>query len=343
MSGLWIKPVWVFSLCALACAPMPEEDLSVSLFAPQARSARVKLSAALDLGGLKNESFASRIVIDEIVVNISSLRLLGNHPAIPRSGQRLIQEDYLLLTATDSEVALFPFDVQMRDEQLSVYARIDQSPTLDTASVVVKARLLADPAINFQHGLRLVSQTPTSPNPDGEPNHEGEDQSPNPDGEPNRDEHEESPNPDGEPNRDEGDGEGEDSENPDGTVQQGLHAATSGAALSTVAVPFILRGFDSVELVVRFDPYTEMDMTLTIPATRWISPAIIRQMEAALEQKQAGPKTQKNASLDTQAADKTLILDSKTQETKQSAETIANEDYRLVDDRAKDPRRLRSR
>ena len=122
-----------------------------------------------------------------------------------------------------------------------------------------------------------------------------------------------------------------------------MSAAPAGVA--PISVPFILRGHDQVEMVVSFDADSQMNVTLGIPATRWITPEVIKQMEAALIEKRAGPQPTSNRK---QKTEKTLVLDSSNQESGLSGQGNEDcvseylEDYRLIDDDAKDPKHLRS-
>ncbi len=327
-----------------------EHDLQVSLKAPVPREARVKLSAALDVSDIETKDFARRIVIDEIIVNIAALRLLGESPAIPLSGQALIEDDFVLSTSSDAQPGNFPFPASMLDDHLAVYARIDKSTTLDSSSVIVKARLFDSPTLGFQQRLISGENTSdsgqqTSPNPDGEPNRE---ESPNPDGEPNR---EESPNPDGEPNLDESpnpDGEpNDDDPEQEGSRQSGLRLAGDSHELqskSRRALSFELRGQDQVEMVVIFDAASRMNVTLSIPARRWITTTALAQLESALQSELSNEQTQERSSKD---GVEPFVLDLANRPGSFDGDSSASKpkvkDYRLVSDESKDPKKLRSR
>ena len=336
-------------LMAAGCVST-EDSLEVSITTPKTREARVRLSAALDVTGLDNSNFAGRIVIDEIIVNVASLRLLGENPAIPVSGQPLIENDFILSTSPDAPIADFPFPSSMLHEHLAVYARIDQSNSLDHSSVIVRARLFDGPTVGFEQQLTSAGGTNEenteegSPNPDGEPNRE---ESPNPDGEPNR---EESPNPDGEPNREESpnpDGE-PNNEDPDGegSRQSGLTVANAVSNDSQLrrALSFELHGSDQVEMVVVFDPSAQMNVTLSIPANRWLNADSLQKLEQALR---AIHSPQGRTAHSAENGSKPLVLDQTNEvsdlNTQRENLPAEKEDYRLVSDDSKDPKRLRSR
>ena len=326
-----------------------DEEFKVSITTPKAREARVRLSAALDLTGLDNSNFAGRIVIDEIIVNVASLRLLGENPAIPVAGQALIDQDFILSSSPNAPIADFPFPSSMLHEHLAVYARIDKSNSLGNSSVIVKARLFDGPTVGFEQHLTSggncdEEEECEAPNPDGEPNRQD---APNPDGEPNR---EDAPNPDGEPNR-------EDAPNPDGepnnddpegegTRRSGLSLANTFESGTSVRkeLSFELRGQDQVEMVVVFDPSSQMNVTLSIPAKRWLNAKSLQKLEKALTAIGASEKTS-GASSNTKQNPFVLDQSNEAKDLNRQQEALPSEkeDYRLVSDESKDPKKLRSR
>lgn len=269
---------------AAACGEAPT-DLGGRLEAPTPRQARVTLTPALDVAGLVDTDLARRIVIDEIIVNVSDLRLLGSHPAIPLGGHRLIAKNTVLSSA--DRATAFPFPSNMLDDDLAVYLRIDPSDDLGDSSVIVRARLFEHAPTGLMSSLTSDPEEDEdeSPNPDGEPNRAA---SPNPDGEPNRGA---SPNPDGEPNR-------PDSPNPDGepnvcdgTVadcveaqRRNLKALSDSGWTPQRSLSFELRGVDVADLVVGFDTDSRLDVLLGIPASRWFTRSVVNELETALDE-----------------------------------------------------------
>ncbi len=65
----------VLAVSALAACDSNGDKLTGSLAVPEAREARVTLTPALDVTGLVDSNLASRLVIEEITVNVSELRL----------------------------------------------------------------------------------------------------------------------------------------------------------------------------------------------------------------------------------------------------------------------------
>jgi len=347
----------VLAASALAACDSNGDKLTGSLAVPEAREARVTLTPALDVTGLVDSSLASRLVIEEITVNVSELRLLGANPQIPAAGY-VLQDSAEVLSTLDGH-AKYPFPSTWLDDDLAIYMHVDPSADLDGASVVVHARLYERPINAAHRSLRSTDDEDEAPNPDGEPaneeapNPDGEpanEEAPNPDGEPANEEapnpdgepaNEEAPNPDGEPANDcEEDGDMHDCIEAVGQTQQGLDTEPYQASRW---VPFELRGKDVVDLVVGFDKASRLDVLLGIPAERWFTPAVIDRLEGALsdvvaEQEEPGAAI---------PAPKTVVV---VREAPTSSlndgernETFRDEDgdYSLVDDDTVDPEDLR--
>ena len=351
---------------ALAC-DSSSRPLGGSLAVPEAREARVTLTPALDVTGIVDSNLAARLVIDEIVVNVSDLRLLGANPQIPAAGH-VLQDRAKRLSTLDGH-ARYPFPSNWLEDDLAIYMHVDPSPELDGASVVVRARLFERPVSAAHMGLR--SSDDEAPNPDGEPANEGDDdEAPNPDGEPaNEDGDDQAPNPDGEPasGGDEApnpDGEpavgGSEAPNPDGepanecdddshdcieAIGSTQKSLDGGQLRASRWVPFELRGEDIVELVVGFDRDSRLDVLLGIPAKRWFTQAVINQLESALH----------DVSLDEQvpgaeeAVRKPVIVDRESPTAslndgdREDRMREEQDSYSLVDDDAVDPEDLRRR
>ncbi len=384
MSSVLRTPRWALAAglaVVAACGGGADPSVRASLEAPTPRAARVALTPALDVSGLIDPALADRIVIEEIQVGLSDLRLLGSNPAIPSGGHPLVVGSRTL-SSVDEAANVFPFPASMLDDDLAVYARIDRAPMLGGASVVVRARLYDRPV--HAQAQRLTSDEapnpdgePAAPNPDGEPaapNPDGEPAAPNPDGEPaapNPDGEPAAPNPDGEPAAPNPDGEpaapnpdGEpaapnpDGEpaapNPDGEPARCVDAictlkrALSDAHGADRSVAFELRGEDVEDLVIGFDRDSHMNVLIGVPARRWFSADVIADLEHALSQ-QGTLELGAGAGSDHRQAkvivDRTRAaqLDSGRGE---GGSTMPGEDesYRLVDrDEGGDPRGLRRR
>ncbi len=321
MSSVLRTPRWALAAglaVVAACGGGADPSVRASLEAPTPRAARVALTPALDVSGLIDPALADRIVIEEIQVGLSDLRLLGSNPAIPSGGHPLVVGSRTL-SSVDEAANVFPFPASMLDDDLAVYARIDRAPMLGGASVVVRARLYDRPV--HAQAQRLTSDE--APNPDGEP------AAPNPDGEPA------APNPDGEPAR---------------CVDAicTLKRALSDAHGADRSVAFELRGEDVEALVIGFDRDSHMNVLIGVPARRWFSADVIADLEHALSQ-QGTLELGAGAGSDHRQAkvivDRTRAaqLDSGRGE---GGSTMPGEDesYRLVDrDEGGDPRGLRRR
>ena len=108
------------------------------------------------------------------------------------------------------------------------------------------------------------------------------------------------------------------------------------------ALPFELRGADVVDLLVDFEQTSRMNVVVGIPAARWFTNAVIRDLEAALiDLRGDAPLRQAetmNKPVIVELGTNSASLDSERRDT---VRRDAEESYRLVEDDAIDPRDLR--
>ncbi|MEE2901993.1 MAG: hypothetical protein VYC39_06660 [Myxococcota bacterium] len=276
-----------------SCYKDAPPEAQVKILAPQSSEAMVAVSAKVDWNETSNREFSRRVVVDEILINIAELKLLGDNLTMRVDGEPLINDGLIMSVSNNNPYTEFPFSEQFLSDYLSVYARIAPAEKLSNSSVVVRARLYESPENKFEQALSSsqdsddensaddeVTTTYETPNPDSEPNR---DETPNPDSEPNR---EETPNPDGEPNRDETpnpDGEPNNEDDEDPIRRSKL---TSGEASSRLAkdtfINFEIRGADVMEMVALFEPTERNKVILAIPAYKWLTEASVKRLEAAL-------------------------------------------------------------
>jgi hypothetical protein len=258
-------------LIALACGQSPNRTSYASLEAPNSREARIALIPALDTTQLTDPALETRLSLDEIEVNVGDLRLLGPDPRIPTGGLPLIQNPHLVSAGDGS--GRFPIPASLLHDSLAAYVRIDTTQQLNGASVVIHGRLFKA-AVHKRQALVSI-EDPSSPGPDGEPSMGTSGlASPGPDGEPSRPLNgggTQSPGPDGEPSR-----------CPEGYGQIRCTHNWLSSTPNNPAVEFELRGTDVAELLVDFGSTGQLDVTLGIPAARWLTPDVVSQLEIAL-------------------------------------------------------------
>src|SRR6185436_19375570 len=132
---------------AAACGGSGERELDATLNLPPTREAKIALRPALDVSHLYDPAIADRIVIDEIDLNVSDVRLLGADPRVPVGGLPLLPEATVLEAYDGSSPALelsFPEYLAGQDD-LAVYIHIDRSELLASASTVIRGRIYAKP------------------------------------------------------------------------------------------------------------------------------------------------------------------------------------------------------
>lgn len=266
----------------LACG-VEGSDLDAEIQTRSARSseALVGILPMLDFSEVAELEVASRVVVDEVVLHVTDLRLLGLDPRIPTGGLRLVEGSRTLRIDRETQDELgFAFPEQLRRDDLAVYLRIGPAPDLDGASVIVRGRFYADVAPD-ESGRRAHSLLVGPPSGEGAVDPDGEPASPtgkgavDPDGEPASPSGEGAVDPDGEPA----------SCAPD-QVCQGLSAADLAPFIS-----FELRGGDSVELQSRLDDGAALNVVLGIPADRWFTSESVAAMDGAFAPETAAAET----------------------------------------------------
>src|SRR5262245_54183805 len=253
------------TILAVACGGT-DRPIDATLNLPTAREAKIALRPALDVSHLYDPAIADRIVIDEIDLNVSDVRLLGADPRVPVGGLALLPEP-AVLEAYDGQIPAlelsFPEYLAAQDD-LAVYIRIDRSELLASASTVIRGRVY-EKAVNggssplTADDMRLPTkhQKGESIDPDGDP-------AAPPDC---------SIDPDGDPALPR-------------TCHQRRMLVSRGE--SSKSVPFELRGDDTAELVTGVDTDEKLDVVIGIPAARWFTREAMEEIDRQLR----GPATE---------------------------------------------------
>lgn len=257
----------------LACGTEGAElDAELQTRSTHASDALVALRPMLDFTEVAALGVADRVVIDEVVLHVTDLRLLGLDPRIPTGGLRLIEAARTLWIDRETQDELgFAFPEDLGREDLAVYLRIGPAPEMGGASVIVRGRFYADGSASLdERRVQPLQLRPPSGegavDPDGEPAGPTGEGAVDPDGEPAAPSGEGAVDPDGEPA----------SCAPD-QLCQGLSSADRSAHLA-----FELRGEETVELQAGFASEHALDVVLGIPASRWFTPESVAAMESAL-------------------------------------------------------------
>lgn len=237
-----------------ACGSAPEYD--AGLEARQPREARVKITAALDVSSMVDQSLVDRLVIEDIQVNLADVRLLGADPRIPAGGLPLLNQNQIVRLGGNFESALeLPFPQHfVRQDDLAVYLRVDKAEALEWSSVVISGRLYSE-ALDFSSLKYLTAE---AQDPDGDPCRDG------------------AQDPDGDPAK--------------CAKKNGLAAA---ATMARQSVEFELRGEDVADLVATLDQDAELDVVVGIPAARWFTPEMVKELDEALGDLPEGDLEQK--------------------------------------------------
>ena len=260
--------------------------------APARREARLTLTPAVEVSNLFDPALIERVVIDEIAVNLSQVRLLGSDPRIPAGGFSLLASDHLVSADTADVAALaLPFpEYFLQQDDLAVYLRMDPTPALAEASIVIRARLFSEPVEGGASFLRAESG---ATDPDGDPARCRKTGATDPDGDPARGRG--ATDPDGDPARGRGatdpDGDparGRGATDPDGDparpqLELQRQMMVRRGAVNT-SVPFELREHDAVDLLAQLDRHSRLDVVVGIPAARWFTPEVVRRLEVALSE-----------------------------------------------------------
>jgi hypothetical protein len=340
-------------------------DLRVDLRAPEAQPSFVTVTPALDVGQLFDPSLAERLVIEEITVNTTAVRLLGADPRIPTGGLTLTEGDHILSTLAQPSTFAVPADLAPDD--LSVFLRLGGHSGLGGASVIVRARLYQSSIAAAVHSLEAADPegdpargTDEAADPEGDPAM-GNGEAADPEGDPARGT-DEAADPEGDPAK--GDGEAADPEgdpairmrnapcaaDPEGDPAK---CARRGRNLKRGLVgPYVhleLRGEDIVDLVLSLDRSSHFEVVVGVPADRWLTSDTVKALDASM----SSTRTTASSASPTprESSTRAAVILSSTERTKALAETSgpstmpsADEgSYRLFDGNDIDPASLRSR
>src|SRR5262245_8789585 len=238
------------TILAVACGGT-DRPIDATLNLPTAREAKIALRPALDVSHLYDPAIADRIVIDEIDLNVSDVRLLGADPRVPVGGLALLPEARVLEAYDGESPALelsFPEYLAAQDD-LAVYIHIERSELLANASTVIRGRIYAK-------AVRGGSSPLTADDDDDEmmmPQKRRNGESIDPEGDPS------SPpdctvDPEGDPSL-------------PSNCHERRNLVSRGESSKSVA--FELRGDDSADLVAGVDSDSKLDVVIGIPAARW--------------------------------------------------------------------------
>lgn len=273
-------------------------DLRVDLRAPEAQPAFVTVTPALDVGQLFDPALAERLVIEEITVNTTQVRLLGADPRIPTGGLALTEGDHILSTLGDPSTFSVPADLAPDD--LGVFLRLGGHSGLGGASVIVRARLYQSAIAAAAHSLEAADPEgdPAKGNgeaadPEGDPA-KGTDEAADPEGDPAHGTGE-AADPEGDPAK--GTGEAADPEGDPALRMQNAPCAADpegdpakcarrGRSLKRGLVgPFVrleLRGEDVVDLVLSLDRTSHFEVVVGVPADRWLTADTVKTLDASM-------------------------------------------------------------
>jgi len=301
------------SLTALACGTEQGPSITAELSAPASREAKITLNAALDVS-MFDETLVDRFVIEDIQLNVADVRLLGTDPRIPAGGLVLLGDEQLMRAGGIEAGLEIPFPTQFADDDdLAVYLRIDRSPILGDASVVVRARLYEE---RVAGGAAALSAEVSATDPDGDPAVDPASAT-DPDGDPATPKCNsgDATDPDGDPAID---------CRRDALVQRGT---------SQDYVVVELRDERPADLVTSLARSGASDVVVGIPAARWLTPEVVAAMEAALE---------KPAELGQSTAHETLVINSREATAGRTAMgTDRADDYFLSDGQTSDSLTIR--
>lgn len=259
-----LSPLALFA--AAACGAEQRATIDAELVAPEAREAKITLTPALEVSDVE-QTLLDRIVIEDIHLNLSDVRLLAADPRIPVGGLPLLEESRIVESSNQGGGIELPFPhLFVDDPDLAVYVRVDTSPRLDDAAVVVRARLYQDVVRGGATSLSIATKAATDPDGDPADDPEGIVGATDPDGDPAiPPECNGATDPDGDPAR--------------GRCKHGL--VQRGALQPFVMIE--LRDDHPADLVATLSDDVTRDVVVGIPAARWLTPEVLDEIEAAFE------------------------------------------------------------
>lgn len=253
--------------CAIVACGSDPSTVGARLELPAERDSSIAVRPALDVSNLYDPSIAERIVIDQIDLFVSDVRLLGADPRLPVGGLPLLASGQVI-EGFDAETATLelPFPAHFADEpNLAVYIRVDRSEALENASVVVRGRIYSAARSGGSNGLTAAVD------PDGDPADEG--------GDGDRltsmvakGRGKGSVDPDGDP---------ADCVDPDGDPAKCRYSVVERGEEGK-SIPFELRGEDVADLITGVDASSLFDVVIGIPAARWFTPEAMQQIDSEL-------------------------------------------------------------
>ncbi len=289
-----MKRAWILSgtLTLAACGEAADfEPIDAELEAPALRQARVTVTPAVDLGS--SQSLAGEhFIVEQLVVNLSDVRILGEDPSVPAGGFSILAEPTLVYAEGEGDVGIeLPFPPEfLEQEGLAVYLRAEPSSELDEAAIMVVGRWVdsvdaaaltgsvdpdGEPVLPGSSGVVDPDGEPVEPDPtegvvdpDGEPvQPEPETGVVDPDGEPVRP-RDGVVDPDGEPVKPDPetgvvDPDGEPVECLEFDCGQRAQALRAGRRV-------VLREMGAIEVVVTLGRSSRFNLVFGVPVTRWI-------------------------------------------------------------------------
>ena len=321
----------------VACGAPESPEPQARLRTPPTGHTRMTLAPALDVSSIVDPAILDRIVIDEVIVNVADVRMLGADPRLPTGGLRLLAGGRHLSTL--AEAPAFPLPAGLAHDDLALFVRLEPSAALDGASGIVRARLYSDARLASLQSLLERSE----PDPDGSPAME----EPDPDGSPAKTDPTKEPDPDGSPaHGGQKSGGGVCEPDPDGSpALKGCKGARKLGLVSSDFIAFELRGSDVADLVVGLATNHPFDVVLGVPAARWLTSDTIVGLEKALHDERIDDQQ-----VGKEDAHETVVVSSKaeremtaSQEQDGESDELAErgDDYRLLGGDDADPDSLR--
>lgn len=335
MNGAKRKVLLVAGLAALAAACDTGPEIGGAIDTPSVREAKITLTPSFDLSRVLDPDLAERIVIEEITINIGDARLLGPDPRIPTGGLALVDDERLLNHYVGEGSLDFEVPEELLSDDLAIYVRMQPTPDLDGAAVVIRGLLLSPDealrsAMKKANGLSVATEAGDGEavDPDGDPAKPkgGNGEAVDPDGDPATPKRGEAVDPDGDP---------ADPACPEGTLCSGLVSVPFADAVS-----FELRGLEPADLVLDFTAGADLDAILNIPAGKWLTPEAVERLERALF---ASLSQAHNESID-DGDEETIVIEERTDakqamERQTHGEERCDDDYSLIgEDGSFDPR-----